>query len=178
MLSQPRVIFGPEIWSLQNEGGISRYFQELIQGLSEKGVGGKVLTMNNSNTRIRNLRTLEFQIETLKGERNVHKEISTVLEQEINKNIFHPTYFSKHLADYRSPGTRIIVTVHDMISELFPEKRPRLRKKSDLKKSSIRDADHILCVSMHTKNDLMDLYGTPEEKISEPIWAQIYICFQ
>jgi len=53
-----------------------------------------------------------------------------------------------------------------MISELFPEKRPRLRKSIDFKKTSVQEADHILCISEQTKNDLMDLFKVPEEKIS------------
>ena len=52
MTSLPKVTFGPEIWGLQNDGGISRYFKELVTGLSEIGAGGILLTQENENSRL------------------------------------------------------------------------------------------------------------------------------
>lgn len=62
----PRVIFGPEIWSLQVEGGISRYFQQLIRGLSESEISGKVLTQNHANSRMISAHIKGFEILSLK----------------------------------------------------------------------------------------------------------------
>ena len=166
MLRHPRVIFGPEIWSLQSEGGISRYFQELIRSLSEIEVEGKILARANSNLRLSDLSVAGFQIQRLGDAKNSQKEIVAVLAKELNEKIFHPTYYSRQLAGYRSSSTKVFITVFDMISELFPEKRPRLRKSIDFKKTSVQEADHILCISEQTKNDLMDLFKVPEEKIS------------
>lgn len=166
MLKQPRVIFGPEIWSLQNEGGISRYFQQLIHGLSESGVSGKVLTQANSNSRLGALKNEGFEIQALKDSKNTSEEISRLLAQETSNSIFHPTYYSKQLSSIRKSNTRIVVTVFDMISELFPEKKPRFRKVSDEKKISVESADHILSISQQTKDDLIAFYAIPEKKIS------------
>jgi glycosyltransferase involved in cell wall biosynthesis len=166
MSKLPSVIFGPEIWSLQNEGGISRYFQELIHGLSELGVGGKVLTQNYANPRLGTLDVEGFEIESLSDPNESFKEAMKRLGEEAQSNIFHPTYYSKDHVDIREPRTKIVVTVFDMISELFPEKKPRFRRVIDEKKISVHKADHILAISSQTKNDLINMYGVPAEKIS------------
>jgi glycosyltransferase involved in cell wall biosynthesis len=166
MLSQPRVTFGPEIWSLQNEGGISRYFQQLIRGLSESEISGRVLTQNHTNSRMISAHSERFEIQSLKDLKNPYKEISRLLAQESDANIFHPTYYSKNLVEIREPKTKIVVTVFDMISELFPERKPRFRKVVDEKRISVEKADHILSISKQTKEDLVRIYKVPEEKIS------------
>jgi len=166
MLSQPRVIFGPEIWSLQNEGGISRYFQELIRGLSESEISGKILTQNHANSRMSGARSERFEILSLKDLNNPYKEISRLLAQEPEGRIFHPTYYSKNLVEIRGPKTKMVVTVFDMISELFLERKPRFRKVVDEKRISLEKADHILSISRQTKDDLVRVYSVPEEKIT------------
>jgi len=166
MSKLPSVIFGPEIWSLQNEGGISRYFQELIHGLSELGVGGKVLTQNHANPRLGTLDVEGFEIKSLSDPNESFKETMKRLVEEAQGNIFHPTYYSKNHVNIREPRTKIVVTVFDMISELFPEKKPRFRRVIDEKRISVHKADHILAISSQTKNDLINIYGVPTEKIS------------
>ena len=166
MSKLPRVIFGPEIWSLQNEGGISRYFQQLIRGLSDSEISGKVLTQSNANSRITRMHAEKFEIQSLKDLKNPYKEVSRILAQETEGSIFHPTYYSKNHVDIREPKIKVIVTVFDMISELFPERKPRFRKVSDEKRISLEKADHILSISKQTKDDLVRIYKVPEEKIT------------
>lgn len=166
MSKSPRVIFGPEIWSLQNEGGISRYFQQLIRGLSDSEIGGKVLTRNHANSRMSSAHIERFEIQSLKDLKNPYKEISRLLAQETESNIFHPTYYSKNLVKIQKSKTKMIVTVFDMISELFPERKQRFRKVVDEKRISVEKADHILSISQQTKDDLVKIYKVPEEKIT------------
>lgn len=166
MSKLPRVIFGPEIWSLQVEGGISRYFQQLIRGLSESEISGKVLTQNHANSRMISAHIKGFEILSLKDLNNPYEEISRLLGQETEGSIFHPTYYSQKLVNIREPKTKIVVTVFDMISELYPERKPRFRKVVDEKKISLEKADHILSISKQTKDDLIRIYKVPEEKIT------------
>lgn len=166
MSSLPVVTFGPEIWSLQNEGGISRYFQQLIEGLSKSGVSGKVLFRANSNSRVASSIFENFEKELLINSRNPYKEISQRLSQNNKPTIYHPTYYSKNLSRAKNQQTRIVVTVFDMISEIFPEPKPLFRKVMDEKRISVDIADHILVISHQTKKDLMKIYGVPDEKIS------------
>ena len=166
MSKLPKVFFGPEIWSLQNEGGISRYFQQLINTLSRRGVNGKVLTQSYFNSRIPSSDLKNIQIEVLKDQKNPYVEISNMLSLEGGFNIFHPTYYSRNLVEIKKRNTKIVLTVFDMISEIFPERKPLFRKVVDDKKISLEKADHILSISNQTKLDLMRIYGIPKEKIT------------
>lgn len=166
MSKLPRVIFGPEIWSLQSEGGISRYFQQLIKGLSESGISGQILTNKNSNSRLETIDLENFQFRRLENSKHFYGEISKILGDEIDGNVYHPTYYSKDLVKSRLPKSKVVLTVFDMISELFPERKPRFRKVVDEKRISVNNADHILSISEQTKKDLIRIYEVPEEKIS------------
>ena len=166
MSKPPRVIFGPEIWSLQSEGGISRYFQQLIRGLSQSGISGQILTNKNSNSRLETINVENFQVHGLRKSKNFYGEISKILGNEIAGNVYHPTYYSKNLVKVRTPRTKVVLTVFDMISEIFPEKKSRFRKVIDEKRFSVNTADHILSISEQTKKDLINIYEVPENKIS------------
>lgn len=164
MSATPFVVYGPEIWSLQNEGGISRYFQELIGGLSINGIQGKILTQSNTNSRYKEINAPNFEVKQLTTGPKVSREINALLELAGDGSILHPTYYSKNLQSINT-NTPIVVTVFDMISELYPQKKPRFRKVVDVKRLSVENSDLILSISERTKRDLIELYGVSEDKI-------------
>ena len=63
---------------------------------------------------------------------------------------------------------RSIVTIHDLIFERFPEHYPFIdRKIYSLKfRYACRHADHIVAISENTKQDIIEFYDIPPEKIS------------
>jgi glycosyltransferase involved in cell wall biosynthesis len=164
MSGTPFVIFGPEIWSLQNEGGISRYFQELIKGLSKNGIGGEIFAQSNSNERFEKLESPNFAISILNDARVSSNQINQLLDSTRHGAIFHPTYYSRNHKNIARKIPRVI-TVFDMISELYPEKKPRFRKVIDDKRISIQNSDLILSISEQTRNDLIHFYGIPKDRI-------------
>jgi glycosyltransferase involved in cell wall biosynthesis len=79
-------------------------------------------------------------------------------------DILHNTfYLPRGLGDY--PRGKRIVTVHDMIPEVFPKTRRRLDFLTR-KHEYLQQADHIICVSEATKNDLLRIYNDIETPIS------------
>ena len=66
------------------------------------------------------------------------------------------------------PGTRTVLTVHDLSFVRDPESAmPVLRKYlNKVVPRSVRGATHVLADSEATREDLMALYGTPREKIT------------
>jgi glycosyltransferase involved in cell wall biosynthesis len=66
------------------------------------------------------------------------------------------------------PSTRTLLTVHDLSFVRVPEAAsPALKAYLDIVvPRSVRRADHILADSSATKVDLVELYGTPPEKIT------------
>lgn len=67
----------------------------------------------------------------------------------------------------RRSGIKSIVTIHDLIFEIFPETYSALdRQIYHLKfKHSCRTADRIVAISQSTKRDIVDRYGISPEKI-------------
>lgn len=93
---------------------------------------------------------LEYSVKTIKGG---------------DFDVFHPTYFS----DYYLPIIEkkpFVITVHDMIPELFPQSFGYKNPQSILKKVLCEKATAIIAVSNQTKIDLMRLWGVSENKIN------------
>ena len=67
----------------------------------------------------------------------------------------------------RRSGIKSIVTIHDLIFRIYPNTYPALdRTIYNLKfKHSCRYADRIVAISNNTKNDIVNYYGIPPDKI-------------
>lgn len=71
-------------------------------------------------------------------------------------DVVHNTfYLPRGLGDHSS--SRRVVTVYDMIPELLPQTRRRLDFITE-KHAYVRRADHIVCISESTRNDLLRMY--------------------
>ena len=147
------------VYSIQNFGGISVYFNELIRVLENEKYSFQITTYNDKK---QNPFPSNSEI----------TEISRLLERyrncRINSNefdIFHSTYYRNS----KNKKTKNIVTVHDFVYEHYNN---GIRKfiHSSQKFSSIRNADRIICISEATKKDL--LYFLPE--IDESLIDVIY----
>lgn len=159
-LSVNTVVIGPEIWAAQTNGGISRYFVDLANNLLRLNSEVLVLIPDHANSQVGNLKTT-FELNDLNKDLT---SISTSCGDQ--KKIYHATYYKyKNLRLAKSLGFKTVITVFDMISEIYPERPPRFRFPSNLKKKAIRSADGIICISESTKKDLVRIYGLDEEKI-------------
>lgn len=69
--------------------------------------------------------------------------------------------------DIHLSGVKSVVTMHDLIFMRYPQLYPWFdRKIYDRKfRFAAQTADRIVAISQQTKNDLVELFGTPEEKI-------------
>lgn len=80
----------------------------------------------------------------------------------------------------RKSKVRSVVTIHDMIYQVYPHLFPWIdRKIYHAKfKHACERADHVVAISESTKRDIMTYFGTPESKISvvyqscDPIFYQ------
>lgn len=150
--SQPSIQFGPEIWNLQNQGGISRYFYNLITNLDK----------------------LQLNISLAETRENSDSTYLTNLKEHLTKrfnssdfDIYHATYFnSSNLMESRKRKCLNVLTVYDLISELFPERRSIFSFRESEKSRAIKLADHIICISETTKKDLINYYNLDESQIS------------
>lgn len=132
------------IFSLQQNGGISIYFTELLKRLTERRIGTDLIVYKNrkNNDFLKPINLIEKEARYLERYRNCIVSA--------NARIFHSSY-------YRLPQKKnipIITTVHDFTYEKFVS-GPRKWVHSVQKKCAIKNADTIICVSNNTKNDLL-----------------------
>ncbi|MFA5403433.1 MAG: glycosyltransferase family 1 protein [Ignavibacteria bacterium] len=168
-----KVLYDYEIFLIQKYGGATRYFYEIISRLVQMNELEIILYMGHH---INKYELEKFEDKYLKfyGKRIRHIPKTKLILQKLHKpifesfrrkneyNVFHHTYF----ADYKKKnGTKDIITVHDFTHEKFPDNFSGLDKTIKAKAKAIKNADGIICVSNTTKNDLLNLYKIPEEKI-------------
>ena len=101
-------------------------------------------------------RILNFQLR--QNETKLHE----ILEKQ-DLDIFHPTYYTAGVLKFVRDKP-LVITVYDMIHELFPEQYaddPYLASKREL----LRRADKIIAISNNTKRDLKKIYKIQDDKI-------------
>ena len=160
--------FDEQIFAIQRFGGISRVFAELAKQFisqSELGVELQPVAAPLVNEYILRDPILAEAL-AVRRARHWGPTIARSLVRRRHRgpaDIVHNTfYFPRALADY--PQAKRVVTIHDMIPELFPATRRRLDFLT-AKHRYIERADLIVCVSESTKRDLLQTYG----EITTPI---------
>ena len=93
-----------------------------------------------------------------------NRQCSIASLQRGDYDVFHPTFFDDYFLPYIK-GKPFVLTVHDMIPELFSNRKwrdPQIKNKRELCKK----AAHIVTVSENTKQDLINILHVPEHKVS------------
>lgn len=167
-----KIAYDYKIFSSQAYGGVSRYFTDLGLELLKRDLDVHFFCGLHINNYLSELP--ENVITGLKLDRFPPK--SARLFQSINQvftdskmsswkpDLIHETYYSNHRKSYRD--AKKIITVYDMIHEKFPEHFSATDKTSHKKAATIARADHVICISDHTKKDLIEILNVPEEKIT------------
>jgi glycosyltransferase involved in cell wall biosynthesis len=163
-----KIFFDHQIFSLQKVGGISRYFFELMQKLPDSGFSTRLPNLYSDNIFLEDPKKLPFMSKVNpKVSGRVNEYISRLNSKKIlrsgNYDIFHPTYYSTyHLSKNKRP---LVVTVYDMIHEIYPE---QFRNASDItksKKALFERADQIIAISHKTKEDLTRFFKVSSDKV-------------
>ena len=79
-------------------------------------------------------------------------------------DIVHETYYATRKLSPKS--TKTVVTVVDMIHEIFGKYFREGDKTSFNKKRAVNRADHVICISENTKRDLVEILHVEPSKIS------------
>jgi glycosyltransferase involved in cell wall biosynthesis len=168
-----KLVYDHQIFSWSRYGGISRYVYELatrtaqadnfevqiaagfyvnkyLEKCSSDLVKGWHIPVIPKSTRIINA---------------VNIELSKIWLNQSKPDIVHETYYSKKRTAPKQCKT--VITVYDMIHEKFGHlMSERDRKFSIIKAEAIRRADHIICISQNTKQDLIDILDIDPSIIS------------
>jgi glycosyltransferase involved in cell wall biosynthesis len=145
--------FSRDVFIKQNRGGISRYYAELISGLGPDlcGVAGRF----HHNEHLRELAPWAgpyLPPPTIRGGIHLSMSRSRPMRRRQRSSLFVPTYYS--LPKSRFPSPPIVVSVFDMIHELFPEYFGKRDNTAVLKQSACSVASGIVAISESTKRDL------------------------
>lgn len=158
-------------------GGVARYVAELayeMAGLRDNCV--TVLASLFSEPMFCNLgqaKLLGWYMWPISRGRRLALEINGILARmrlrSLAPDIVHETFY------YREPGNprngRTVVTVYDMIDEKWSDvsqKSNSIRRRWDrsIKAAAIRRADHVICISESTRNDVLELLAMDSRKVS------------
>lgn len=166
-----KVWFDHQIFSIQRYGGVSRYFVELLHGLRQiEGIDADVIAPAHINAYLRgndSRHPLSFALPFPKKGLRYRPAFTAPLFRLANwigsPDVIHETHYllgSRHL----SKRARVVTTCHDMIFEKRPEWVPGSADRAALKRKTFERADAIICISNHTRNDLIDIYPDMESK--------------
>lgn len=162
-----KVAFDHQTFSLQPYGGVSRYFFELASRLPNHGVSdvsviapwhiNKYLADSGSSfTRGRYVTIPPYTIGSISVVSMANQLVAPLAWRGTNPDIVHETYFATKPV---GRGRRRVVTVYDMIHELFAEEFPDAKRMTAAKRAAVSRADHVICISENTRRDLVRLYG-------------------
>ncbi len=169
-----RIAFDHQAFCLQKMGGISRYFCSLAVQLLWQGEQAGIFAPFYRNVYLR-----DVPADAIHGRpvRDYPPKLASLAVwangwlarpgmQRFAPDIVHETFFSQRTSgDPRCPH---VLTVFDMISELLaldtPVPESALRKTA--KYAAVARADHVICISEHTRQDLIRLFDVPAEKTS------------
>lgn len=167
-----KIAYSHQIFTEQNYGGISRYFVELATALAEMGESPLIFAGLHRNEYLRGLEPGKVKgwfcpVKNNRGSRLRHALSDIYMKATLpgwQPEIIHDTFYRQ--VSYPSVSVPRVVTVYDMIYELFPEHEAHGDASSREKRDAVAQADHVICISHSTRNDLIRLFGTPPEKVS------------
>lgn len=164
-----RVAFDEQIFAIQRYGGISRMFAQLARQFVLDPIDQVHLLPFDAPVVNRYLLDHPDISQPL-GAREARNEWTALahylarLQTHPDCEIVHNTFYLPHgLAPVK--GAKRIVTIHDMIPERLPHTRRRLDRLT-LKRRYVQRADHIICVSQATRDDLEEIYGPLQVPVS------------
>jgi glycosyltransferase involved in cell wall biosynthesis len=188
-----RILYDSEVFYTFSFGGISRYYSEIFKGFLGSEDFEFIFPIKYSDNVYLPSLKLKEQVHPIpnyfknflpnlqfKGKGLLFRIINSIsafpdpimenkklVIEELKKgafDIFHSTYYDDYYLDYLGDKP-LVITIHDMIFELYPEfflSDPVLKRK----KRIIERADHIIAVSENTKKDLIEFYNVESSKIS------------
>ena len=168
------ILYDHQVFALQRYGGVSRIFYELISRMVEKEDVG-VYLFHGYYINDFPLGDLQDRMAFYFGKRAIRFPYAPVLLKAVNDIIFqtslpgkpidlyHPSNYSVAVAKWRK--SPVVLTVNDMIPELFPGNFRDLRSRLKSKKKCIERADQIITISHLTRQDLLNYYHVDKDKI-------------
>ena len=174
-----KILFDSKIFFHQKFGGPARYFFNLFENLNLIGESAYILSPIYSTEYLKyssfksNIIGINFPKIKYSGILldKINSKLSTILFKKINPEIIHTTDYYDLDLNSKKP---IIVTVHDLIHEIFHYEFAK-DKNYRPKKNILDIANHVICGSENTKRDLIRYYSIEDNKISVIYYGNSFI---
>ncbi len=175
-----RIIVDPQIFNMQTYGGISRYYTEIFARIKKHDdvevvlpiyettnvylkASNLILKKNKIIFKILNILP-KFGISTRSLIKKKTEKIFSETVKNNNFDVFVPTYYDPYFLNFIG-NKPFVLTVYDMIHELFPEYFVDDKQTAINKKTLIKKATKIIAISQSTKQDILKFY--PETDASK-----------
>lgn len=156
-------------------GGIAEYIYNLVRNIEEIDNQNEYIlyVLKDTEEEAKKRLTTRFRVKTLPFgssyidviKRSIFEQVFWNQEETKERfDLFHSPFF--HSPSFKH--ARVVITVHDLRFFRFPYTYRKLRYlflKYKVKKS-VKSADHIIAISQFTKNELIEAYGIPNERIT------------
>lgn len=168
-----KILYDHQIFSSQVYGGISRYFYELLRRFAgDDGIDFELALRYSNNSYLLDswfVRPKTFFSDRRFAGRTTLLEFCNGLQSRSrllkrDYDVFHPTYYNPYFLKHVD-GKPYVVTVYDMVHELYPEMFPTNDRTRVWKRQSLAHASKIIAISENTRRDVIRIYGLDEQKV-------------
>ncbi len=168
-----KILVDPQTYNEQKFGGISRYHTELYleyQKTKDIQIICPILFSDNLHLKEASLfqsfrntifesklipKFIRKKIIKLYKKKNINATIEAL--EEGNFDVLMPTYYNPYFLE-KLNGKPYVLTLHDMIHELFPHYFTRDLHTVKNKKLLLENATKVIAVSQNTKKDILKIY--------------------
>lgn len=178
-----KIIIEPQIFNDQEFGGISRYYSEIYKGLKKHPkVSFNLPLLHTENLHIKDSVNNEMNLlNKFLIKNNIFKrKVLRRLKRHNKRNILNqlkkrdydlviPTYYDTYFLEHIGKKP-FVLTVYDMIHEIFPQYFDETDDTSKRKKILIEKATRIIAVSQNTKRDILNFFPHIDENIIDVIY--------
>tara|TARA_Y100000389_G_C17446516_1_gene511940 strand:- start:187 stop:1290 length:1104 start_codon:yes stop_codon:yes gene_type:complete len=171
-----KIFYDHKIFCKQEIGGPSKYFVQLSSHLNKTNVNAKIFAGFHLNKYLKNYEiknSIGFEKKFFFSKYFVNTKIVPKINsfneiinanflRNFNPDVIHSTYYDGSFYTKNKP---LVITVFDLIHEIF-YKSYGYQNPYYPKKNAIDRANHIICISKSTANDLIQFYNVDQNKIS------------
>ncbi len=162
-----RIFYDYQIFAMQKYGGVSRYFVEIASRINRYPEARVCVVAPLYRSRLLAAKRNMIPVVGINYAGNMPKAtgiclrfdaaVANALSMVYQPQLVHETFYSRN----RTLGSRVktVITVYDMIDELFAESFPRSVESANAQRAAIHRADHVICISECTRADLIRLYN-------------------
>lgn len=170
-----KILYDHQMFTFQRYGGVTRYFADLMYNLPQGEFTADAPMKFCENHYVTETYGNKFDKLPFPKNYRIRRRIYELANDFVAKkaikdgdyDIFHPTYYNPYfLNSLKKRQKPLVLTIHDMTFERFPQEVLVYDKTIQNKRRLVGEADHIIAVSENTKKDIVEILDADPNKIS------------